>query len=72
MSQRPILADDRRRCILSFDDPEKAKSIGAKPLARLTHYAVVGCKAEEMGSDRPMRFQSAEVGRAHYERYRRL
>ena len=29
--------------------PEKAKAIGIKPLARLTHYAVAGCKAEEMG-----------------------
>lgn len=28
---------------------EKAKSLGLKPLARLTHYAVAGCKAEEMG-----------------------
>jgi acetyl-CoA acyltransferase len=28
---------------------EKAKEIGAKPLARLTHYAVAGCKPEEMG-----------------------
>jgi acetyl-CoA acyltransferase len=28
---------------------EKAKSLGLKPLARLTHYAVAGCKPEEMG-----------------------
>ncbi len=28
---------------------EKAKEIGVKPLARLTHYAVAGCKPEEMG-----------------------
>jgi acetyl-CoA acyltransferase len=29
--------------------PEKAKAIGVKPLARLAHFAVAGCKAEEMG-----------------------
>lgn len=29
---------------------EKAKSIGLKPLVRLTHYAVIGCKPEEMGT----------------------
>ena len=29
--------------------PEKAKAIGVKPLAKLTYYAVAGCKAEEMG-----------------------
>jgi acetyl-CoA acyltransferase len=28
---------------------EKAKEIGVKPLAKLTHYAVAGCKPEEMG-----------------------
>ncbi len=28
---------------------EKAKSLGLKPLAKLTHYAVAGCKPEEMG-----------------------
>jgi acetyl-CoA acyltransferase len=28
---------------------DKAKSSGLKPLARLTHYAVAGCKPEEMG-----------------------
>jgi acetyl-CoA acyltransferase len=28
---------------------EKAKSSGLKPLAKLTHYAVAGCKPEEMG-----------------------
>jgi acetyl-CoA acyltransferase len=28
---------------------EKAKSLKLKPIARLTHYAVAGCKAEEMG-----------------------
>jgi acetyl-CoA acyltransferase len=28
---------------------EKARSSGLKPLARLTHYAVAGCKPEEMG-----------------------
>jgi acetyl-CoA acyltransferase len=28
---------------------EKAKSLGLKPLARLSHYAVAGCKPEEMG-----------------------
>jgi acetyl-CoA acyltransferase len=28
---------------------EKAKSIGVKPFAKLTHYAVAGCKPEEMG-----------------------
>jgi acetyl-CoA acyltransferase len=28
---------------------EKAKSSGAKPLAKLTHYAVAGCRPEEMG-----------------------
>ncbi len=27
----------------------KAKSLGLKPLARLTHYAVIGCRPEEMG-----------------------
>ncbi|HOK07321.1 MAG TPA: thiolase family protein [Syntrophales bacterium] len=27
----------------------KAEELGLKPLARLTHYAVAGCKAEEMG-----------------------
>lgn len=28
---------------------ERAKSSGLKPLAKLTHYAVAGCKPEEMG-----------------------
>jgi len=28
---------------------EKAKQIGVKPIAKLTYYAVVGCKPEEMG-----------------------
>ena len=28
---------------------EKAKSSGLKPLAKLTHYAVAGCRPEEMG-----------------------
>ena len=28
---------------------EKARSSGLKPLAKLTHYAVAGCKPEEMG-----------------------
>src|SRR5512145_1840770 len=28
---------------------EKAKALGLKPLARLSHYAVAGCKSEEMG-----------------------
>ena len=28
---------------------EKAKALGLKPLARLTHFAVAGCMAEEMG-----------------------
>ena len=28
---------------------EKAKALGLKPLARMTHYAVAGCKSEEMG-----------------------
>ncbi|MRR16050.1 MAG: thiolase family protein [Deltaproteobacteria bacterium] len=28
---------------------EKAKALGLKPLAKLTHYAVAGCKSEEMG-----------------------
>ncbi len=28
---------------------EKAKAIGVKPMARLTYYAVAGCKPEEMG-----------------------
>jgi acetyl-CoA acyltransferase len=28
---------------------EKAKAIGAKPIAKLIYYAVVGCKPEEMG-----------------------
>jgi acetyl-CoA acyltransferase len=28
---------------------EKAKSMGLKPMARLTHYVVAGCKPEEMG-----------------------
>jgi acetyl-CoA acyltransferase len=28
---------------------EKAKAIGVKPIAKLTHYAVAGCKPEEMG-----------------------
>lgn len=27
----------------------KAKSLGLKPLARLTHFAVIGCRPEEMG-----------------------
>lgn len=29
---------------------EKAKSLGLKPIAKLTHFAVAGCKAEEMGT----------------------
>ncbi|NLA42438.1 MAG: thiolase family protein [Smithella sp.] len=29
--------------------PEKAKEYGLKPIAKLTHYAVAGCLAEEMG-----------------------
>ncbi len=28
---------------------EKAKELGLKPLAKLTYFAVAGCKAEEMG-----------------------
>lgn len=28
---------------------EKAKSLGIKPIARLTHYAMAGCRPEEMG-----------------------
>jgi len=28
---------------------EKAKAIGVKPIARLAYFAVVGCRAEEMG-----------------------
>lgn len=28
---------------------EKAKALGLKPLAKMTHYAVAGCKSEEMG-----------------------
>ena len=28
---------------------EKAKAIGVKPIAKLTYYAVAGCKPEEMG-----------------------
>jgi acetyl-CoA acyltransferase len=28
---------------------EKAKALKLKPIAKLTHYAVAGCKAEEMG-----------------------
>ena len=28
---------------------EKAKALGLKPIAKLTHYAVAGCLAEEMG-----------------------
>jgi acetyl-CoA acyltransferase len=28
---------------------EKAKELGLKPLAKLTHYAVIGCRPEEMG-----------------------
>jgi acetyl-CoA acyltransferase len=28
---------------------EKAKEIGVKPIAKLTYYAVAGCKPEEMG-----------------------
>jgi len=28
---------------------EKAKALGVKPIAKLTHYAVAGCKPEEMG-----------------------
>lgn len=28
---------------------EKAKSLGLKPIAKLTHYAVAGCRPEEMG-----------------------
>jgi acetyl-CoA acyltransferase len=28
---------------------EKAKALGLKPIAKLTHYAVAGCKPEEMG-----------------------
>jgi acetyl-CoA acyltransferase len=34
-------------CLLTTQ--EKAKSMGVKPLARLSYYAVAGCKAEEMG-----------------------
>jgi acetyl-CoA acyltransferase len=41
------MTDGAAFCLLMT--PEKAKSIGAKPIARLTHFAVVGCKAEEMG-----------------------
>ena len=29
--------------------PEKAKELGLKPIAKLTYYAVEGCKPEEMG-----------------------
>jgi len=28
---------------------DKAKALGIKPLARMTHFAVAGCKSEEMG-----------------------
>ena len=30
-------------------EAQKAKSLGLKPMARLTHFAVAGCKPEEMG-----------------------
>jgi acetyl-CoA acyltransferase len=29
--------------------PQKAKELGLKPIAKLTNYAVAGCKSEEMG-----------------------
>jgi acetyl-CoA acyltransferase len=41
------MTDGAAFCLLMT--AEKAKAIGVKPLARLAYYAVVGCKAEEMG-----------------------
>lgn len=41
------MTDGAAFCLLMT--AEKAKAIGVKPLAKLTHYAVAGCKAEEMG-----------------------
>jgi acetyl-CoA acyltransferase len=41
------MTDGASFCLLM--SMEKAKAVGIKPMARLTHYAVAGCKAEEMG-----------------------
>jgi acetyl-CoA acyltransferase len=41
------MTDGAAFCLLMTT--EKAKAIGVKPLARLTYFAVAGCKAEEMG-----------------------
>jgi acetyl-CoA acyltransferase len=41
------MTDGAAFCLLMT--PEKAKSIGVKPLARLSYFTVTGCKAEEMG-----------------------
>ncbi len=41
------MTDGAAFCLLMT--AEKAKAIGVKPIARLAFYAVVGCRAEEMG-----------------------
>jgi acetyl-CoA acyltransferase len=41
------MTDGAAFCLLMT--AEKAKAIGVRPLARLSHFAVAGCKAEEMG-----------------------
>ncbi len=41
------MTDGAAFCLLMT--PEKAKAIGARPIARLAYFAVAGCKAEEMG-----------------------
>ncbi len=41
------MTDGSAFCLLMT--PEKAKSLGLRPIARLAYYAVAGCRAEEMG-----------------------
>ena len=41
------MTDGASFCLLMT--AEKAKAIGVRPIARLAHFAVAGCKAEEMG-----------------------
>jgi acetyl-CoA acyltransferase len=41
------MTDGAAFCLLMT--AEKAKAIGLKPIAKLTYYAVAGCRAEEMG-----------------------
>ncbi len=41
------MTDGAAFCLLMT--AEKAKAIGARPIARLAYFAVAGCKAEEMG-----------------------